>query len=188
MPSIDSNACAGRLSAKSARRVGEHFCSSSHFHCGGWPSALLRGLRPWLLQRRESLLFLSDYGITTHGYTLFAHEDTIRNEPKLVRRFLRASLKGLLVARSKPEVGVGALLSRAPHLKTSTMKRRISAYNDVTSAFDPHPPGFMSRKMFKETYDRLQIERVISKPVDLDATFTTRFVEQTKMDLRGFEP
>jgi len=54
----------------------------------------------------------ADYGIVTHGYTIFATERTIKEKPDVVLRFLRASLRGVKDAVEHPEDATKSLLKR----------------------------------------------------------------------------
>jgi len=58
-----------------------------------------------------NLISPKDYGITTHGYTIFVTEDFLEKRPDLVRKFLRATYKGILYAVRNPDEGIDALLS-----------------------------------------------------------------------------
>jgi NitT/TauT family transport system substrate-binding protein len=120
----------------------------------------------------------SDYGIVTHGYTIFATEKTIEEKPDLVLKFLRASLKGVKYTLAHPEEANKILLLRDPKLDEALSLKRQLMYNKATSDSDEFPPGYMDKSMFQETYDRLVAENVITKPFDISDAYTTRFLEE----------
>lgn len=120
----------------------------------------------------------ADYGIVTHGYTIFATEKTIKERPDLVLRFLRASIKGIKYTVENPEDALQSLLKRDANLDKELNLKRQLAYNAVTSNSVEFPPGYMDRKMFQETYDRLVEEKVIESPFDVSEAYTTEFLEK----------
>lgn len=122
----------------------------------------------------------SDYGIVTHGYTIFAKDETVSAKPELVAKFLRASLRGVKRAVADPDAATKALLKRDPKLDFALNLKRQQAYNAVTSNSAEFPPGYMDREMFQSTYDRLAEEKVIEKPFKVGDAFTTRFLETIK--------
>jgi NitT/TauT family transport system substrate-binding protein len=120
----------------------------------------------------------ADYGIISHGYTIFASEDMINNHHETVLKFLRASLKGVKYTFEQPDKALESLLSRAPKLDKDLNVRRLAAYNAVTSNSKEYPAGYMVSSMFKETYDRLIEEKVITEPFDIKQAYTTKFLEE----------
>lgn len=120
----------------------------------------------------------ADYGIVTHGYTIFATDKTIAEKPDLVLRFLRASLKGVKSAVEHPDEATRSLLKRDPKLDPALNLKRQQAYNAVTSNSEAFPPGYMDKEMFQTTYDRLLEEKVIEKPFDVSDAYTTKFLEE----------
>ena len=120
----------------------------------------------------------SDYGIITHGYTIFAHEDTINENPEMIQAFLKATLKGIEYTVEHPEEANDIFHNRAPTTdKELTLKRQL-AYNAVTSNSVEFPPGYMDRDMFESTYKRLLDENVIANKIDINEAFTLDFLEK----------
>jgi len=120
----------------------------------------------------------ADYGIVTHGYTIFATENTISQRPDVVMRFLRATLRGVKYSVENPEAANKSLLKRDPKLDEALNLKRQKAYNAVTSNSEQFPPGYMDREMFQTTYDRLVEEKVIEKPFDVGEAYTTEFLDK----------
>ena len=120
----------------------------------------------------------ADYGILTHGYTIFATESTIDRYPELVLRFLRATLRGVEYTIANPEEANTILLKRDPTIDSALNLRRLLLYNAVTSHGPEYPAGYMDYEMFRSTYDRLVEEKVIQSPFDVRLAYTTSFLEQ----------
>lgn len=118
----------------------------------------------------------ADYGIRTHGYTIFAHEDTLREKPEMVERFLRATLRGVDHAVKYPQEANAAILARSPAVESTLNLERQKMYNAVTSASAKYPLGYMDRAMWQETYDRLSEEGVLESEFDLSEAYTLSFL------------
>jgi len=118
----------------------------------------------------------ADHGIVTHGYTIFATEKTIEENPDVVLGFLRATLRGIKYTVENPEEANRILLKRGPSLDPVLSLKRQEAYNAVTSHGEQYPPGYMDGEMFQSTYDRLMEEQVIGKPFDVREAYTTHFL------------
>jgi NitT/TauT family transport system substrate-binding protein len=118
----------------------------------------------------------ADYGIVTDGYTIFASDQTIHDQPDVVLRFLRATLRGVKFAVENPEEANKILLRRDSTLDVALSLKRLKAYNAVTSDSDQYPAGYMDREMFQRAYDRLLLESVIKKPFDVGDSYTTSFL------------
>ena len=119
-----------------------------------------------------------DYGIITHGYTIFATDKTTTEKPDVVAKFLRATLQGVKYTVEHPEEANKMLLKRDPKLDEALNLKRQLAYNAVTSNSDEFPPGYMDKAMFQTTYDRLVEEKVIEKPFDVSEAYTTKFLQE----------
>ena len=120
----------------------------------------------------------ADYGIVTHGYTIFAQDKTLQDQPEMVLKFLRATLRGVKETVGNPDQAIKSLLKRDSKLNPELSLKRLQAYNAVTSNSEGYPPGFMDRQMFQSTLDRLVDEKVIQQPIDVNEAYTTKFLEE----------
>lgn len=120
----------------------------------------------------------SDYGINTHGYTIFTTEEMINEHPEIAERFLRATAKGIAYTVKNPDEALESTLKRDPTLDREVERKRLEEYNKVTSISTEYPPGYMDEEMFQETYDRLQEEGVIESEFDVKEAFTTKFLDE----------
>jgi NitT/TauT family transport system substrate-binding protein len=143
-----------------------------------WAFTITAGLDLPARGQEINLISPADYGIVTHGYTIFATEETIAKRPELVLRFLRASLRGVEATLEEPSMANEILLKRAPGLEPGLTLKRQLAYNAVTSGNNGYPPGYMDRQMFQSTYDRLVEEKVIENAFDVSDAYTTSFLDQ----------
>jgi NitT/TauT family transport system substrate-binding protein len=119
-----------------------------------------------------------DYGIVTHGHTIFTTDDFIEKNPEIVEKFLRATIKGIKFTTENPHQAILSTLSRDLKINPELEKIRLAEYNKVTSNSKQFPPGYMDYKMFKETYDRLNQEKVLASQFDVNNAFTTEFLNK----------
>jgi NitT/TauT family transport system substrate-binding protein len=117
-----------------------------------------------------------DYGIVTHGYTIFTTERMIKERPEVVKRFLAATLRGVRSSVESPGEANKAIMRHDPTLKEDIGMKRQLAVNAVTSDTERYPAGYMDGAMFEETYGRLLEEGVLATPFDVSAVYTTRFL------------
>jgi len=120
----------------------------------------------------------ADYGINTHGYTIFTTEEMIKNNPELVEKFLRATIKGIIDSVKDPQDSVESLATRSDKVNKDLEYKRLLMYNEVTSISQQFPPGYMDEEMFQETYDRLKEEGVLDKEFNVNEAFTTQFLDE----------
>jgi len=120
------------------------------------------------------------YGIVTHGYTLFASEETLSKRGAAVRGFLRATLRGLEYCLDHPEEANRTLVRRDSTIDEKLSLTRLKAYNAVTSRGEKTPLGYLDLQMFRDAYDRLKEEGVIEKPIDPSSAFTTEVLDSVR--------
>ncbi|MFZ0961642.1 MAG: ABC transporter substrate-binding protein [Terriglobia bacterium] len=118
----------------------------------------------------------ADYGIVTQGYTIFAADSTLQQQPDVVLRFLRATLRGVKFAVENPEAANQTLLKRDPGLNAALSLKRLRDYDAVTSDSEQYPPGYMDHEMFQDTYNRLAEEHVIHESFDPKDAYTTQIL------------
>jgi len=102
----------------------------------------------------------ADYGIVTQGYTIFSTDSVTSQQPDIVARFVRATLRGVKYTVENPDDANQILMKRDPKLDQALSLKRLKEYNAVTS-----------------TYDRLVEEKVIDKPFDIASAFNTKFLQ-----------
>ena len=69
-----------------------------------------------------------DYGLSTPGEALVASEKTIREKPELIKRFLRATYKGLDEALKDPDAAVKMFVKYWPEVTENLAKENMQQY------------------------------------------------------------
>ncbi len=68
----------------------------------------------------------ADYGVDQPGYALVAHTDMVKNNPDLVQRFVRATLKSVAYAEKNPDEAIDALIDWSANTgENKTQARRV---------------------------------------------------------------
>ena len=129
----------------------------------------------------------ADYGIVTHGYTIFVTEEMLTKKADVIQRFLKATFRGVSDVVTEPAAGVDAILKRAPQMGREVVMEKQVAMNKVTSCSELYPMGYMDASMFQETYDRLLEEKVLDKPFDIDTAYTLDILQTIQATRKGDE-
>lgn len=117
----------------------------------------------------------TDYGINFYGDTLFTTEDMIKNNPDLVRRFVRATLQGWEYAYSNPDEAVNYTLMYSDQLKRNHETAMMYASLELLKP-DDKPIGTIERSVLEEMYELLASTEFSESPLDLDKLYTTQFL------------
>lgn len=127
--------------------------------------------------REVNTILMADYGVNMYADVLFATEETIKNKPELVERFLRASLKGWQYAIEHEEESVEATLKYAPKStkvhEAYMLKASIPLIHTGTS-----PLGMMEAKQWEQVQQILLEQKILDKPIKIEEAYTTKFLDQ----------
>ena len=121
-----------------------------------------------------------DYGVVVDGYTLFAREDTIRDHPEMVEKFLRATLQGVDYALDHEEQAIEFLAEREPNLQPQLERERFDIIHPAidTPESAKYGIGYMNEEMFERAYNRMEKEGLIETPFDVSEAYTTEFLDK----------
>ncbi|MFH1255934.1 MAG: ABC transporter substrate-binding protein [Candidatus Diapherotrites archaeon] len=121
-----------------------------------------------------------DYGMAVDGYTIFTREDMIKEHPEVVEKFLRATLKGVEYSLSHEEEAIQFLAKRQKNLDPELERERFAI---ISPSIFPGPEGkygigYMNREMFERAYNRMNGEGLIAEQFDVNAAYTTYFLDR----------
>ncbi len=123
-----------------------------------------------------NVIYPIDYGIRLYADTLFAAEQTIRESPDLVERFLRATVRGWRYAIEHPEEAVEMTLKYDDQLSVQHQRAMMEAIIPLVHGGE-RPLGWMDRDVWLEMRDLLFQQGLIDRPVDPDEVYTMQFLE-----------
>lgn len=100
-------------------------------------------------------LLLSDHGLELYGNGIAATDDYIANNGDVMRRFVRAALKGWKFAMANPEMAAADQLKHVPSLKAETIVAEIKVVTDlaVTAETRTHGLGWFDPAKMKTNAD-----------------------------------
>jgi NitT/TauT family transport system substrate-binding protein len=86
-------------------------------------------------------LLLADYGLELYGNGIAATEDTIAKNPDVLRRFVRASLRGWKFALANPQKAAADEIQYVPTLKADGIVAEIGVVADLAVIADTKKNG-----------------------------------------------
>jgi NitT/TauT family transport system substrate-binding protein len=97
----------------------------------------------------------ADYGFRVYANAVVAHEDTIKANPDLVRRFVKAAMRGLDYSVKHPDEAVKALLKHQPENKPelAMSEWKVAAGLIMTDEAKANGVGYMDPSKMTATYD-----------------------------------
>lgn len=127
---------------------------------------------------KTRVIKFSDLGVPTVGFTILAHQDTIKERPDLVRKVVAASLKGFEDALKDPEAAVKALMKLAPLADAEVVRRQLAI--DLSLLFSPANAqkrlGYGPPEDWQATLDVLKKYRGVETSLPATAFYTNEFL------------
>lgn len=125
--------------------------------------ALLGGSenQPFILEQRgvQSTVFnYADHGVNTMGLAIHVHADTLKDKPKMVEGFIRATRKAFEEAEKDPAAAIAAGLKVKPDMdKDMALKQLQAGLKLVRSKAAPNAPiGTMAQADWTMTLDLMK--------------------------------
>lgn len=86
--------------------------------------------QPFLLEQKglkTTVLNYADYGVNTMGLAILVHQDTLKDKPKLVEGFIRATQKAFADAEKDPASAIAAGLKIKPDMDKDLALKQLDA-------------------------------------------------------------
>lgn len=122
-----------------------------------------------------TIIFPDDYGVHMYDDLVVVADRTLRQEPDLVRRFLRASVRGWWYALVHPEEAVGMTRRVDPKLDPVKQLAMLRASAPLIHTGEA-PIGWMRQELMEQTQALLREQGLLARSVPVERTFTTRFL------------
>ncbi len=121
----------------------------------------------------------ADFGVPTLGLTYIVTADLLDSDPDLVKRFLKATMRGFAFALENEEETLDIVLEFAPqedreHQRFMLRQEISDAQSPVT---DANGLGFMTGEQWQVFYDTLLKHEALARPFDPRSAYTTRFLQ-----------
>jgi NitT/TauT family transport system substrate-binding protein len=124
-----------------------------------------------------NLIWPSDYGIHFYSDTLATTDRIISENPDLVTRFLRATLRGWREAVEDCQEAATVTLKYAqitdPELQTAMMEALLPLVHTGEDRI-----GWMKAEVWQGMYQILLEQNLLAEPFDVDRAYTLRFLKE----------
>jgi NitT/TauT family transport system substrate-binding protein len=118
-----------------------------------------------------------DYGVHFYADCLLTTDHLIANHPELVRRFLRATLKGWTYAVEQPTAS-GALVARyKPDTNAALEITKLTTNLPLINTGEDHI-GWMRPDVWSGIAQTLRQQGVLTAPVDVTEVYTLQFLRE----------
>jgi len=124
-----------------------------------------------------NLIYPDDYGIHFFADTLFTTDDLIAGNPDLVRRFLRATLKGWTFAVENPTAIGQMVLKYAPNADASLEISKMTASLPLINTGEDFI-GWMKPEIWADMEKTLREQGVLTAPLDVTQVYTMQFLDE----------
>ena len=115
------------------------------------------------------------YGVHMYADTLVTTEEMIAQNPDLVTRFLRATLRGWREAIEQPEAAVAITLKWAKEADAELQTQMMEASLPLIHTGEDQI-GWMRAEVWQGMHDMLLEQGILDEPVDLDDVYTMDFL------------
>ncbi len=122
----------------------------------------------------------SDYNIPVLGLTYIASQQGIDKDPEALERFLRGALRGIEYAAQNVEEAVDIVMKYAPQENRDQQKFMLTtelarARTPLTTSYGY---GWQTKEQWTALARALNEFQIVTKDVDVNAVFTSRFLER----------
>ncbi|MSS70624.1 MAG: ABC transporter substrate-binding protein [Candidatus Latescibacteria bacterium] len=132
--------------------------------------------------RKVNRIPLPDYGVNLYSTNLIVNEAFTKDHPDVVRRFVRASIKGWDYAIAHPDEAVSIYHAGHPESNLAFNQANFQHLIPLLSSPDTERMGFgaQSAERWAHTQDTLFDLKRIEKKTDVAALFTNEFLPPKK--------
>ena len=120
----------------------------------------------------------SQYGLEAYGNAIITNTSTIAQKNDLVRRFVKASLKGTAYALAHPDEAIAVLRESNPELAAESAKDDLVALKDMdeTDELRKMGLGFVEKTRMEKNRDNLVSVLSLKRSVPVDQIYTNDFL------------
>jgi NitT/TauT family transport system substrate-binding protein len=131
---------------------------------------------------KVSCMQVADYGVKALGSGLIVNDDTIKENPDLVRRFVRASLKGWAEALKNPAEAAAIGMKYFPLTDAKLLQVQLEAVIPSIHSSNSvgHPIGWMAQEDWRGTIETLQTFLGLTSAAPITDYYTNDFIPEAK--------
>lgn len=123
-----------------------------------------------------TIIVYADYGVNCIGMSLVAHNDTIKSDPDLLKRFVQAYAESWAAAYKNPEAALDSLIKRFPDLNRKTCINQLNAAFECLISKDSIGIANIDEKAYKESIELFKKYMGLSSNIQETNLYTTQFM------------
>jgi NitT/TauT family transport system substrate-binding protein len=123
-----------------------------------------------------NLIYPDDYGVHFYADTIFTTDTLIENDPDLVARFLRASLKGWTYAVENPGEVPAMIQKFLPNADPAIQLAKMTASIPLINTGEDFI-GWMKPEVWAEMYQTMSEQGLLTAPLDVTQVYTMQFLD-----------
>jgi NitT/TauT family transport system substrate-binding protein len=124
-----------------------------------------------------NIIYPDDYGIHFYSDTIFTSDDLIATQPDLVRRFLRASLRGWTYVIENPSAAGSLVAKYKPDADVAHEVAFMSASLPLINTGEDHI-GWMRPEVWAEMEKTLREQGLLTGTLDATQLYDLQFIEE----------
>lgn len=124
-----------------------------------------------------TVIFPGDYGVHTYDDVIVVAERLVRDNPGLIDRWLRATLRGWRYTIEHPAEATDITLQVDPTRRRPKEAAMLLASIPLIHTSE-RPIGWMEREVWEEAGRILLDQKILARPARLDRAYTTTFLEK----------
>jgi NitT/TauT family transport system substrate-binding protein len=120
----------------------------------------------------------ADFGLLTYGNAILASENTVKTKPDLVKRFIRATFRGLEYAFANPDESVAIMRKANPEVDAEIGKEELIAIRELalTDHAKQHGLGKIDAAQMTSTRDIVVKALSLKREVPIDEIYVDGMV------------
>lgn len=123
-----------------------------------------------------NIIYPDDYGVHFYADTIFTTDDLIARNPDLVRRFLRATLKGWTYAVENPNAIAPLVVKYKPDADVEHETAFMTASIPLVNTGEDYI-GWMRAEVWQGMHDILLEQGILDEPMDVEKVYTMEFLQ-----------
>jgi len=126
----------------------------------------------------------ADYGVATLGLTYVTRRELIEQQPDLLARFLKATLRGVSTAESNAAAAIDIVMRYAPQEERPHQVAMLKSELEMAAGpvTDELGVGWATREQWQSLNDSLLEHGGLERSVNVDTAFTDQILQRTYRD------
>lgn len=124
----------------------------------------------------DNLLF-ADHGVSLYGHAYIVHKDLVKENPDLIKRFLRATYRGWAAAQLDPELAIDSLMEEVSGVDRAVYLANLELILDlcITERSKKYGLGWILPELMQQTLDITYSGGKMGKKLNAADVFTNDF-------------